>query len=103
MPTRIDSCRACWQRLRTTRNRPDGYDAGGTPTVYRERVETGRRMDGAHGLDIDEYLREVEQLHLTLVHRRDTETPLEKGHDRVVGMYNRSGVWPDRRPPPAMS
>ncbi|WP_218836437.1 tyrosine-type recombinase/integrase [Halorarum salinum] len=42
-------------------------------------VETGMRMGGAHGLDVDDYQREDEHPHLKLVHRPDTETPLKNG------------------------
>lgn len=42
-------------------------------------VETGMRMGGAHGLDIDDYRRDDEQSHLKLFHRPDTDTPLKNG------------------------
>jgi len=42
-------------------------------------VETGMRMGGAHGLDIDDYRHEEEHPHLQLLHRPDTDTPLKNG------------------------
>ena len=44
-------------------------------------VETGMRMGGAHGLDVDDYRREDEHPHLQLFHRPDTNTPLKNGHN----------------------
>ena len=42
-------------------------------------VETGMRMGGAHGLDVDDYRREDEHPHVQLFHRPDTDTPLKNG------------------------
>ena len=42
-------------------------------------VETGMRMGGAHGLDVNDYRREEEHPHLELIHRPDTDTPLKNG------------------------
>lgn len=42
-------------------------------------VETGMRMGGAHGLDVDDYRHEAEPPHLQLLHRSDTDTPLKNG------------------------
>ena len=42
-------------------------------------VETGMRMGGSHGLDVDDYRREDEHPHLQLHHRPDTDTPLKNG------------------------
>jgi integrase len=42
-------------------------------------VETGMRMGGAHGLDVDDYRREEEHPHLQLLHRPDPDTPLKNG------------------------
>jgi len=44
-------------------------------------VETGMRMGGAHGLDVDDYRREDEHPHLQLFHRPDTNTPLKNGRN----------------------
>jgi site-specific recombinase XerD len=52
-------------------------------------VETGMRMGGAHGLDVDDYRREEEQPHLQLLHRPDTDTPLktdERESDRSASL-----------------
>ena len=42
-------------------------------------AETGMRMGGAHGLDVDDYRREEEHPHLQLLDRPDTDTPLKNG------------------------
>jgi len=42
-------------------------------------VETGMRMGGAHGLDVDDYRGADEPPHLGLAHRPDTDTPLKNG------------------------
>lgn len=51
-------------------------------------VETGMRMGGAYGLDIDDYQRDDEYPHLKLLHRPDTDTPLKNGYkgDRPVSI-----------------
>ena len=43
-------------------------------------IETGMRMGGAHGLDVDDYQREEEHPCLQLHHQPDTDTPLKNGH-----------------------
>ena len=44
-------------------------------------VETGMRMGGAHGLDVDDYHHDEEHPHLQLLHRPDTDTPLKNGRN----------------------